>query len=130
MSLKNKTIHEIRAIAQGFGIPDLFSKDKDQLLQAISLKQDAMIPEPPIHIPAPQYDARLMTKPPSKKSAQEEVMELLAPHLANGLRIEFDGEEQWSMGFGKKTDAGTLRMPLRHVLMCANKLMAQGVKRE
>jgi hypothetical protein len=130
MSLKTKTIHELRSIAQGFGIPDLFSKDKDQLVQAIILKQDAMVPEPPIHIPKPEYDARLMTKPPSKRSAEDDIRKLLEPHMANGLHLSFPREEEWEMVMGKKTDTGTCRMPLRHVLMCADRLVSQGVKRE
>lgn len=120
--LHKKTIHELRAIAQGYGIPDLFAKTDIQLTQAIELKQQEMVPDKPEPIPPPQYDARLMMKPPAKRSSQKDIEELLAPHVARGLHLHFD-EERWYMQFDKRTDEGTLRMPLRTVLTCAGKIM-------
>lgn len=120
--LENKSLVELRGIAQSFNIDDIFQKDKNQLLQAISLKREALIPEPKIVIPRPEYDARLMTKPPSRKSDQQEIEELLKPHIARGLGVSFD-EERWYMAHGKRTDEGTIRMPLSTVLYCANKIL-------
>lgn len=120
--LANKSLIELRGIAQSFNIADLFQKDKTQLVQAIEMKQQALIPVPKINIPKPEYDARLMTKPPSKKSDQQEIEQLLAPYMARGLRITFD-DERWYMAHGKRTDEGTIRMPLRVVLKCADKIM-------
>lgn len=123
MTLRNKSVHQLRAIAQGYSIPDIFSMDDKQLIQAIELKQQDMIPAPTIAIPQPAYDARLMTKPPSRLSDEEQVRDVLTPHIAAGLRVTFD-PERWYMQWDKRTDEGTLRMPLRVVLRCAEKIMA------
>lgn len=120
--LSSKSLIELRGIAQSFGVSDLFQKDKAQLLQAIQIRQQAIAPEPKIEIPKPEYDARLMTKNPSKLSGQAEIENLLAPYVARGLQLKFDAE-CWYMSFSKKTDEGTLRMPLRVVLKCADKVM-------
>lgn len=120
--LENKTLVELRGIAQSFNVDNIFQKDKNQLLQDISLKRDSLIPEPAINIPKPEYDARLMSRPPSRKSTQREIEELLTPHISRGLRITFDNE-RWYMAIGKKTDEGTIRMPLATVLYCANKIL-------
>lgn len=120
--LQNKSLTELRGIAQSFEIADIFQKDQRQLIQAIELKQQGLAPKPKVEIPRPEYDARLMTKPPSKKSTQEELEQLLAPYVARGLHVEFE-PEWWKMSFGKKTDEGTMRQPLRIILRCAEKLM-------
>lgn len=120
--LQNKSITELRGIAQSFGVADIFQKDKTQLVQAIEMKQAGIAPAPKIEIDKPVYDARLMTKAPSRRSSREEVEELLQPYVARGLNLSFD-EERWYMSCGKKTDEGTLRMPLRVVMNCADKVM-------
>lgn len=120
--LRKKSIHQLRGIAQSYSIPDIFSLDANHLIQAIELKQQAMIPEPAVKIEPPMYDARLMTKPPSKQSDEWSIRELLEPFVAQGMHLSFD-EERWYMAHGKKTDEGTKRMPLRSILRCAEKLM-------
>jgi len=128
--LRSKTLHELRGIAQSYGIPSIFSKDSNQLIHDIELKQQAMIPEPVVPPVKPEYDARLMTKPPAKSSTQEDVRRLLEPHIARGLTLTFPDAETWHIAHGKRTDTGTIRMPHRVVLDCANRLMKQGVVRE
>jgi hypothetical protein len=123
LELRKKSLTDLRSIAMGFGVDDVFSKDANQLAQAIELKQEAMIPEPPVAVPMPQYDARLMTKIPSKKATREEVEELLREHVARGLNLSFT-DEMWHISQGRKTDEGTLRMPLRHILKCANAILS------
>lgn len=121
--LRQKSLTEIRGIAQSFSVADIFAKDKAQLIQAIELKQQAIQPAPVIAVAPPPYDARLMTKAPARRSQQQEIDELLKPYVARGLRIRYD-DERWYMACGKKTDEGTLRMPLRIVLHCAAKVIA------
>lgn len=121
--LRSKSIHELRSIAQGMGVTDIFAKDQIQLVQAIELKQQALMPEPEIVIPKPEYDARLMTKPPAKKGSQQELEELLAPYIARGMRLSFPEPEIWHMVCGKKEDTGNMRQPLKNILQCADKIM-------
>ena len=121
--LKDKTIHQLRSIAQGFDIPDIFSKDHAQLVQAIEMKRDKMIPEPVISPPLPQYDARMMTEDPSAIVSKEELDRMLEPYRAKGLHVSYPDPESFQMEFGKKTDTGTLRQPLRNILLCAEKIL-------
>lgn len=120
--LHTKSLHELRGVAQAFGVSDVFRKDAVHLAQEIELKQQAMIPKVVALPPRPQYDARLMTKTPSRRSSEADIESLLREHIALGLRLSFD-EENWHMQYGNKTDGGTLRMPLRVVLQCAEKIM-------
>lgn len=123
-ALRDKSIHELRGIAQSFGVNDIFSKDQNHLIQEIELKQQALVPAPTPPIPKPEYDARLMTKPPAKRSLPSDAVDALKTHIERGLRFEMDEiAESWTMGFGKKTDCGTLRMPLRNLLVCADRVM-------
>lgn len=122
--LSKKSLTELRGIAQSFDVADIFQKDQRQLIQAIEMKQQAIAPEPKIEIPKPEYDARLMTRPPARKSDIQMIEELLTPYVARGLRLTFDENgERWFMSRGKMTDEGTVRMPPRHVLHCAERLM-------
>jgi hypothetical protein len=120
--LQQRSLHELRGMAQAFGVGDIFEKDSRRLIQDIELKQKSMVP-PEIPLPPrPPYDARLMTKQPNLRARPMEVTELLEPHIRMGLRLNLT-EERWEMGYGKKTDEGTMRMPLRHILRCAERLM-------
>jgi hypothetical protein len=122
--LDNKSIPELRAIAEGYGIPDLFSKDKAELLQAIRGKQQASIPVPEFVEPKQNdYDSRLMTKRPAKETTKEMAIELLADHVAQGLELTFPEPDRWSMRYKDRNDSGTMRMPPRTMIYCANKLM-------
>ena len=122
--LDNKTIPELRAIAEGYGIPDLFSKDKAELLQAIRGKQTASIPVPVFVEPVQNdYDSRLMTKRPAKETTQAVAVEILADYVRQGLELTFPEPDRWSMRYKDRTDSGTMRMPPRTMLYCANKLM-------
>lgn len=110
-------------MAQAFGVTDIFEKDHAHLLQEIELKQQTILkPALPDLPPKPEYDARLMTKPPARRSSVLEITEMLAPYVKMGLKLSFD-EEHWYMAHGKKNDQGTIRMPMRTVLQCAEKVM-------
>lgn len=120
--LANKSLTELRGIAQSFGIKDIFQKDLLQLKQAIELKQQDMQPAPKVEIAKPEYDARLMTKPPARIGNRSELEALLAPYIVRGLHARFD-DECWYFSFGKKNDSGSLRMPMKTVLWCAGRVL-------
>lgn len=120
--LQNKSLVELRGIAQSFGIANIFQMDAAQLRQQIELKQQGIAKPEPIVIPTPAYDARLMTEQPGKICELEEVEELLAPYVQRGLHARFD-DERWYFSHGKKTDEGTLRMPVRIILKCAEAVL-------
>lgn len=124
MGLEDKTIVELRAIAQGYGVDNIFRMKKNELVQAIRLKQEPETPDSVINIPPPDYDRRIANKPPAKLSTRTKIEEILARHVQVGLNLSFD-EERWYMTYQGRTDEGTLRMPLRVVLRCADKLMTK-----
>ena len=123
IELRHKSIHELRGMAQAFGISDIFEKDAIKLSQEIELKQQSLIPPPVVLPPRPEYDSRLMTKPPSRRASMGDITDLLEPYIMRGLKLTFD-EEHWFMANGVKNDTGTIRMPLRHVLDAARRVMA------
>lgn len=124
-TLREKSIHDLRIMAQAFGVNDVFSKDKNNLIQEIVIKH-APVAAPAVALPpVPAYDARLMSKNPSKVSNPDELMELIRPYAELGLRFQFtDNGERWQMRFGERTDEGTMRMPLKTVIGCARRLLA------
>lgn len=123
--LQDKSLTDLRGIAQSFGVTDIFTKEKNALIQAIELKQQAIAPTPRIENPLPAYDGRLMTKAPSRKSSIQEAQDLLQPFIARGLNLRFEENgEYFYMSFGKKTDEGTMRQPLRQLWNCAERVMA------
>ena len=123
MELRKESIHKLRTMAQAFGVTDIFEKDAVRLAQEIELKQQTLIPPPIVLPPKPEYDARLMTKPPARRSSMDEILDLLEPYIIRGLKVTFDNED-WAMANGVKTDCGTIRMPLKTVLECARKVMS------
>lgn len=120
--LRSKSLTELRGIAQSYDIQDIFQKDVAHLVQAIEQKQKSLTPAPAIEIPKPEYDARLMTKAPARKSDESLLLEYLQPYIERGLKVTFE-PEMWKMQLGLKTDQGTLRMPPRVVLDCARRIM-------
>lgn len=120
--LLKKSVHDLRIMAQAFGVTDIFEKDQKRLIQDIELKQQLAVP-PPIKLPPiPPYDGRLMSVRPAAVSSPMELTELLEPHIKLGLNLSFK-DEHWFMRFGKREDSGTLRQPLRSILTCAEKVM-------
>lgn len=118
--LRNKSLTELRGIAQSFGIPVDFSKDAVQLAQAIEAKQKDMVPKP--EAPARPVDGRLTYKSPSRRTSKTEIVEVLAPYVDRGLRLEFPDDDSWTMALGNKNDSGNIRIPLRVVVNCAERL--------
>ncbi len=120
--LEGKSLTDLRGIAQAFGIKDIFQKDALQLRQAIEVKQLDLEPVQKVEVAQPPYDARLMTMVPADTLDQAMAEHYLAPYVENGLRVTYD-EERWYMRNGKRTDEGTMRMPPRHLLDCARRIM-------
>lgn len=122
--LEQRSLSEIRGIAQSLGIPDIFSKDAKHLLQDISLKRD-LATKPKITLPPlPPFDARMMDKSPSRRSNPKEIVEVLEPYIKLGLKLSFDEHgERWYARYGERTDEAPTRMPLRQIILLIHRLM-------
>lgn len=120
--LEKKSIHDLRSIAQAFGVDNIFEKEPNILRQEIAIKQQSLAAPKPKLPEKPIYDARLMDEAPNKVANPLEIVEVLKPYIHLGLRVEL-GEETWTMNCGLKFDSGTMRMPLKDILNCARRLM-------
>lgn len=122
--LEDKTLTELRGIAQTMGVPDVFSKTKPQLSQAVSLKAEGMVKAPePIVVQQHPYDARLMTQEPNALGDKQDLLDVLGSYIKIGLKVDFPDEETWKLSWNKREDTGTLRQPLRNIVNCANRIM-------
>lgn len=122
-ALKGKTLTQLRGIAQSFGIKDIFALDEVKLRQQIEMRQSDLNPAPKIEVKQPEYDSRLMLRPPDKHMTAAQAHEWVKEYVAKGLKFRTT-EEQWFMSFDKKNDQGTLRMPPRVLLKCAAQVMS------
>jgi hypothetical protein len=124
MSLHSKTIHELRSIASGMGVEYGFGDDVNAIAQKIEQRQADMQPVIAPVPPAPEYDARLADAKPVRKSDEALVRELLQPHIALGLHLSFPTPETWHIAFGRKEDSGSIRIPPKAILRCAERVMS------
>lgn len=120
--LKNKSIIELRSIAQGLGVEILFSDTKEDLMQKIDSGLTVQLPPAPPPLPNVPSDIRLRTTPPAANSTPSEITDVLAAYIKRGLVVTFPAENQWHIRLARKEDSGTLRMPLRAIVKCADKL--------
>ncbi len=121
MAQPPKSITQLRGLAQSMGVKWSFADDIAALKQKIAMRQTELVPPPPLPVVAPPEDQRLRVKPPSRVSEERALLELLAPYISLGLRVEIK-DDIWSMKRGDITDTGTMRQPLRNVLGCARRM--------
>jgi len=121
--LESKSITELRGMYASMGGDVNFSDSKTTLITKIGLRiSDRMPKVDPIQTAVPE-DQRLRTNPPAHNMDQESVTEALQPFIDAGLRLSFPEHDSWQMSFGKKTDSGSLRVPLRVIVGCARGVM-------
>ena len=118
-----KSIVELRGIAQAIGAKYSFGDDANKLQRAIDKRLAERIPEPPPLEESTPMDHRLRSKPPARGITQRQLDEALSDHKGRGLKLYFPKEETWQISFNKKHDSGTLRMPLRVILKCADEIL-------
>lgn len=119
--LERKSLSELREIAQSFGIGDIFEKTTTQLAQEIAIKhKPAPVKQ---ELPKIPNDVRLTDAKPAAIGSPQEIVELLEPYIKRGLKLELHAET-WDMHSGVKHDSGSMRMPLKHILMCARKVFS------
>ena len=116
--LNEKTLTELRTIAQGLGVEEIFSKSTAHLMQDIEKKHGELIPKEKIVIPV-EY----RTLPTGEIVDKAQLMELLEPYIKRGLKVVIS-DETWRFSRGNKNDSGTLRMPIRIALKKAAEVLA------
>lgn len=124
MTLRDYSLTKLRGMAQSYDVKDIFTKDAPQLVQAIESKQQEQFTPVVTEVSRPEYDPRLMTKIPAKRSDRELAEEVMAPYIERGLTFTIDDiEESWAMAFVDRRDSGTLRQPPRIIARCAERLI-------
>lgn len=121
--LEDRSLTELRAMAQAMNAIFSFADDKNALIKIIRDCMEAKVPKPRIPDPVQPADTRLLIRPPRYVSTEAEIVEILLPFTLKGLIIRFPAEDQWMMTYQKREDSGTLRMPLRDVVECARRMM-------
>jgi hypothetical protein len=121
--LETKSLTELRGMYSAMGGNVSFSDSKTTLITKIGLRiSDRMPKVEPIQTAVPS-DQRLRTVAPARNMTQEQVAEALKPFTDAGLILSFPEHDSWQMTFGKKTDSGSLRVPLRVIVGCARSVM-------
>lgn len=115
-ALQSKSIIQLRGIAQSFDIPDIFKKDAQQLIQAIEIRKNAVSIKETVVIPVVEVASL------ENVVSQPEIEDALREHIKRGLRLTFT-DTQWLMACSPKNDQGSLSMPLRHIVRCADGVM-------
>lgn len=115
--LNEKSLTELRTIAHGLGVEDIFSKSVASLIQEIEKAHKELIPTPKVSVPI-EYKT-ISTAPECDK---DELMELLQPYIQRGLKVAI-ADETWRFSYGKRQDTGTLRMPIRTALRKAQEVL-------
>ena len=116
--LKDKSLTELRNIAHGLGVDDIFSKSVAHLIQDVEKKHGELIPQPKIVVPV-EYRAI----PLGDMIDKDELLGLLKPYTDRGLKVSFT-DDTWRYSFGNKNDSGTLRMPYKIALKKAAEVLA------
>jgi bacterioferritin-associated ferredoxin len=122
--LLNKSLSQLRAIAQSFGISDIFAKPANILAQEIEASQVKLVTIQEKPLPRPEYDGRLRTKPVSRMSNQKDIEEALKGHVERGLHLTFPEPEQWHMQHGIVEDCGNCRQPLKNIIDAADRVLS------
>ena len=121
--LEERSITELRALAQAMGADYNFGMDCDALRQSIRDHMEAQVPKPRIPDDLRPTDIRVATDLSDIVVTQVDVAEACLNSIDRGMRLTFPTPDTWMMEYGKKQDSGTLRMPLVDVVRCARELM-------
>jgi hypothetical protein len=122
LELAERSIHDLRSIAQGYGIANLFQLDKPALLQQIRLKQQDMQPKTSNVPEVAPYDGRLFGDQPLETS-EDNLREVLQEHISRGLKLDFLPPDAWRLRIADREDTGTLRQPLFKIVQAADNLL-------
>lgn len=122
MSLDKKSITELRNIAQGLGVADIFSKSRAHLLQDITIKSAAMASHDTSTQARTEYIV-VQDKHGVADDASDVLMQALKPLIDRGLRVRIS-DGMWHYSCAGRTDSGTLTMPIRVALKKAHEILS------
>lgn len=117
MTLKAKSLTELRGIAQAMGMNPSWDAGKQKLLDQINDHVAAKInlPDKPIQIEINTTDA-----PTRDKTEIENALKDFEPL---GLRLTFPSTSTWEIYCNGRRDSGSMSIPLWSIIQCAKELV-------
>lgn len=116
MALEDKSIHELREIADKLLIPDIFAKSAKELIRDIQIKQNTLVPTPE---PVPVANE---VSPEVWGDREAEIMALLSNFIERGLHVSFSGST-WRIFRNEKEDSGHISAQNKAIVKAAEVVM-------
>ncbi len=118
--LEEKSIVELRSLAQTLGAKFTFSDNKSVLIKSIRAVSEASAPRalPFVNPTGPTAATPLDVR------AQQAIVDALDEYCKKGLHLSFPSPNTWHMERGIKKDSGNTAMPVKDIVVCARNLMA------
>jgi len=114
----DKTLTELRVIAQGLGVKDITTLTRAALEQEIKSKSTSLAEQ---KIELPQVVVKQVAN--ITYCDKDELMECLQPFITRGLNVTI-ADNMWRFSFGNKCDTGTMTMPIRLALKKAQDVLS------
>lgn len=121
--LEERSITELRAMAQAMDATFSMGDDKSALMGIIRDCMAAKVPKPHIPDELKPADQRFTVMPPKYVCTQNDVLDVLKPYVDRGLKVSFPTVDQWMMKFDKKEDSGSMLVPPLVIVRCAKEIM-------
>lgn len=121
--IEQKSITELRGIAQAVGLKLDWRWDKSKLIRKIKETTDNALNGVPTESDEPS-DARLRTVPPARNLPQNDVMKALEKYKERGLIVTFPTPDSIRLTRTiVREDQCSLRVPLRVIVECARRIV-------
>ena len=111
IQLEDRPIVELRAMASAVGVTVSFADTKAALIKAIRAAVDAKSAKP---LPFTRISIK-----PEEGSSQDNIVKALKPLIDRGLLVTFPTRDTWHFERNRKTDSGSINMPLISIVRCA-----------
>lgn len=121
--LEDRSITELRAMAQAMDAKFSFSDDKTAMISIIRDCMASKVPKPRTPDDLRPADQRFIITPPKYVCTQSDVLDILQPFIKQGLQVTFPTVDQWHIKFDKREDSGSMMIPPLAVMRCAKELM-------
>ena len=118
--LQDKSIEDLRAIVTDYHASWHHREKKETLIERIC--ELSVIIQPDQKNKRTTEQPQKIEKPAPNMLTDEEILEALTEQIERGLLVRVD-DVSWSIRFRDKTDTGSLTMPLRTIIRCADTIM-------
>lgn len=121
--LEERSITELRSMAQAMGAAFDFKDDKNAVMKIIRDHMAAKVPKPRTLEPLMPADTRFITHEIPDPIEQNAIVNALAEYTSRGLVLTFPTVDTWQISRDNRQDSGTTRAPLVDIVRCAREVM-------